>query len=519
MKSRVFEVMQYEVNPKTNESLNFTEENIIKGINHKTIKEWAYVCHDKDSNDDGTLKGKHWHVVCRSDYAVDFDNVAKWFGVPVQQVQEKKGRGGFLDGVEYLTHESEKQQTLGKYRYPDEEVESNFDWRQRLTDRTANKMKYGKDNLTDKEKIRMQVLKEGKPLRDVLEENPIIYAEDLSTLTKLRNQYLSNLQLPPVRINYYIEGKGGVGKGVLSRILAKSLFPSEFDDDSYFVVGANGALFEGYDGQPVIIWEDRRSAQLLKELGGRGNVFNVFDTVPTRNKQNIKYSSVCLTNAVNIINGTESYEAFLNGLAGEYKDKDGNQYKAEDKGQSYRRFPMIICLHESDFDMLINKGFAEGTFEYDQYNIYKGIVGNFGKVKKALNSIYGEPLLIDMSKSIVDEHKKLEEKVIEKKISSIEDFPEDIWFYGITTEEANIQKARVEYIRAIYNKNYDKEKKEEIALGIMADNNLLGENDDEIFNKITDEDLETLPKYCKEAFKKELREILFYNNKQCSLKR
>lgn len=96
-------------------------------------------------------------------------------------------------------------------------------------------------------------------------------------------------------------------------------------------LGAEGVSFDGYDGQPVIIWNDCRAGELIKTLGGRGNVFNVFDTHPSKGKQNIKYGSVNLVNRVNIVNSVQSYTEFLDGLAGEYTDRDGKQIVAEDK--------------------------------------------------------------------------------------------------------------------------------------------------------------------------------------------
>ncbi len=39
------------------------------------------------------------------------------------------------------------------------------------------------------------------------------------------------------------------------------------DSEIFFEVGSDGALFEKYDGQPVIIWNDRRGSQLREELG------------------------------------------------------------------------------------------------------------------------------------------------------------------------------------------------------------------------------------------------------------
>ena len=71
--------------------------------------------------------------------------VAKWFNVPENMVDIPKGRGAFLDCVQYLTHSSDKCQEEGKALYPDNEVFSNFDWQQELLEREENKLKYGGD--------------------------------------------------------------------------------------------------------------------------------------------------------------------------------------------------------------------------------------------------------------------------------------------------------------------------------------------------------------------------------------
>ena len=43
MKCRVFNISQYEVNPKTGEDLHFNEENIKNCISHKSIKQYGYL--------------------------------------------------------------------------------------------------------------------------------------------------------------------------------------------------------------------------------------------------------------------------------------------------------------------------------------------------------------------------------------------------------------------------------------------------------------------------------------------
>lgn len=434
MRARVFNIMQYEKHPITGEPL--IDEDIIKvALAHKTIKDWAYVCHDrdvyslKDEADDtsgrikaGDTKPRHWHIVCRCASNVEVSTIAGWFKIPENFVDVPKGAGAFLDCVEYLTHEDDKQEKLGKRRYEDKEVTASFDFRAKLTERANKRLKYGRD-LDPKEQMRYDVLYNGMTLRQCQAEDQFLYMEDLERLKKLRMEYIGNQRPPVTRINYYVTGRGGLGKGLICRAIARSLFPQYTEDeDIFFEVGAKGAAFEGYDGQPVIIWNDRRAIDLLQELNGRGNVFNVFDTHPTKQKQNIKYGSVNLCNAVNIVNSVQSYGEFLDGLAGEYKDKDGNLQEVEDKGQSYRRFPFMIVLHEEDFDMFLNKGFLDNTANFQEYMEYKHIRGNMQKIAVACgaNEEMAKRLQTQAVKPITDKHNEVLEKISHEAPSEAE---------------------------------------------------------------------------------------------------
>lgn len=420
LRSRVFEVVSSQI----------TEELIEDALeSHKIIKKYAWICHDKDQytqaderknpeHKAGTLKTSHHHVVLQLSTAAYLKDVAKWFGVAENFVEIPKGNDKykFLDKVGYLPHDSEKEQTKGKYRYPDDAVHANFDWRAELDARDINKVKYGKQEVTAKERMRYAVLVEGKTLRECDKENPLLYSDDIEKLRKLRGEYLAKCAPPPFRMNFFVEGKGGMGKGLLSRALARMLFPGLEDDDIFFEVGENGAGFLGYDGQPVVIWHDKRSYELLKLLGGRGNVFNVFDTFPSKGRQNVKYSSVNLINAVNIVDADQSYTEFLDGLAGEYTDRDGNFYKAEDKSQSYRRFPMMFVLHEEDYDMLINKGFLHNTREFEQFIKYNHIRGSFARIHQVTkNPAIRQSLAEKALAPAVQEYNKLMEQVTGKE--------------------------------------------------------------------------------------------------------
>lgn len=398
-KSRIFHIVSKTHNPETGEKY-LDEAQIKDALNHRTIKRSAYALHDKDvwteadeledpKHRAGEHKDDHWHIAIEmKTNQQDVETIAKWFGIPSNFIDIAKGRGAFLDVVEYLTHENPKEcgpieeGGQGKHRYDDDEIIATFDFRAELDKRAENKMKYGAD-LTAKEQWRFDVRHNGKSLRECKYEDPILFIEEEKKLKELRLNYLAEQPAPTFRFNFYVQGRGGIGKGLMCRALARSLFPQlqgHDDDEIFFETGAPGAAFEGYDGQPVIIWNDRRHTSLLKELKGRENVFNIFDTHPTRQKQNIKFGSIALNNVFNIVNSVEPYEEFLDGLVARRKNESGDYEQEEDKGQSYRRFPFIIPLHEDDFDFLMNKGFLEGSSAFTEYVTYGHIRGNMQRI-------------------------------------------------------------------------------------------------------------------------------------------
>ncbi len=163
-----FHIVQYVKHPINGEPL-ITLDQIDDGLNHKSIKRYAFILHDKDTYTPeevnrekrkaseenrpanpsiiaGALKPPHYHIVVttvdpitKAGNSYDVKTIAKWFGVQPQYVDVMRGHGAFLDGVEYLTHSSEKAQKAGKYRYNDDEVEANFDWRAELEKRKRTK--------------------------------------------------------------------------------------------------------------------------------------------------------------------------------------------------------------------------------------------------------------------------------------------------------------------------------------------------------------------------------------------
>lgn len=461
MRARIFNIMQYVNHPETNEPL-LSEETIIETVNRKGIKKYAYILHDKDvysaadeefdeTHIQGQTKPPHWHIVIQTNNAMELQVLAKRLGIGENFIDVPKGmdKGKFLDCVEYLTHENEKQQKLGKHKYDDSEVKSNFNFRFELKKREEDRLKYGKD-LSSRDAMRYDVMYGGKTLRECIDENELQYMDDFEKLQKMRMQFLMKQDPPLTRINYYICARGGVGKGLISRALARSLYPQyEHDEDIFFIIGGNGSTFEGYDGQPVIIWDDKRAVDLLNLLGGRGNVFNVFDTHPQRQRQNVKYSSINLCNEVNIVNSVQSYEEFLDGLAGSFTGKDGTFHESEDKSQSYRRFPIILPLHEQDFDMLLNKGFLENTKDFEEYIQYNNIRGNLQKIRVACgnNERLARELEAQTVRPVIMKHNELMSKVV-SDVPDEEEIRQMFSDYGSIVKHPTLNEMN-EYLQSI----------------------------------------------------------------------
>ena len=481
MRARVFNILQFWKNPQevflkgeeNATSYDFDEYKAeIRLSSKKTFTEWALITHDQDTYTDydedrsferlikkiktenpdmepdeveaeaqkqkyvfaGNFKPKHTHIVVRCKTAIEVKQVANWLGVPESMVDVPKGRGAFADCLYYLTHESEKEQAAGKHLYSRDLVKSNFNWQELMRQSKDMLSNYGQD-LNARDMLRAKVRYEGYSIERLLVEMPdykIDIMNDEQILKKCRKEYIDHIPVPPYRINYYIEGPGGIGKGIACRALAQSLYPNLEDYECFFEVGGTKVSFDGYNGQPVIIWNDWRAGDFIKQFG-RGETFDLLESHPTKSKRNVKYGSVVLTNTINLINSVQGYEDFLNGLAGSYTYKAGDievEAKAEDKNQAYRRFPIIICLREHDFDVLLNKGIVEGTYEYDQYLSYANVTGNFGKV---LSNLSGKAKTITLEKMV--RAPKLASEIIKRQEEkSNENIPDEFEEYGEVVE-------------------------------------------------------------------------------------
>ena len=107
--SRTWELVTDVKHPETGEELINKEkiDTVLKS--HASIKEFAYILHDKDTYTDedikkmkssthsvGDIKPAHFHVVMRFARAQELDSLSEWFGIDKNFFEKKKGRNSFL---------------------------------------------------------------------------------------------------------------------------------------------------------------------------------------------------------------------------------------------------------------------------------------------------------------------------------------------------------------------------------------------------------------------------------------
>ena len=421
---------KYRVVEVVSDTTHLTEEKISSVLgSYKSVERWAWILHDKDLKDDGTPKNPHYHVVMQLKAGLELGAVGKWFGVADNFVEGKKGAGAFLDCVKYETHEDFPE----KAQYEDSAVHANFDFRAELTERELSKAKYGGRELTVFERFCFDVKNLGRRVESILKTPDGLYlnARQIKELRYLRGVYLQTAEMPKLRLNYYVCGGSGLGKSIASRAFAR-YFARKIDDslqtdeEKYFVVGTRNNLFDGYDGQPVIIWEDMKSYDIVQSLGGVGEFLKVFDPLPSDRNQNVKYGSVRLVNHFNIINSTESMETFERNIISCFPAGD-------DENQTYRRFPIFSELKSEQINTYVRAGFLDDSESLRTWAELPKVYGSFAKVQSIINQKMKTEIEDKMATAVLDDSIQLLES---RKVDSESDvIPNQFLAYGEKSNE------------------------------------------------------------------------------------
>lgn len=233
------------------------------GKNH--LVHYAYILHDKDKNEDGSLKEAHWHILGKMDNSYSFEYIAKRFGVPTHLVKKIEYR--FANALNYLTHNTLQAKLENKYHYEDEEVYSNYLWkneRQKAID--SDNKKNRKDEI--RELIINGTIRKYNYYDYISATEYDTYKKTIENAFQYREDKLKgsdrNLEV------IYINGLSGSGKTTYAKEYAKKLGYS-----AYVSSGSNDVL-DDYKEQDCLILDDLRPncmglSDLLKMLDNHTN--------------------------------------------------------------------------------------------------------------------------------------------------------------------------------------------------------------------------------------------------------
>lgn len=200
-------------------------------MKYKTIKEWAYILHDKDDT------RPHYHIYLNfGTSSCDTKMVANWFGVADNFVSKVKGRKS--DMLMYLTHANESQKN--KHQYSPNEVVANFDFE---TEIENSKIIGDFKNYSYAEQLKYV--------------NSLPITEKTKAFTQLKKLWELECQCLTLNADrnitiVFITGKGGTGKSFYAKKLCDRL---GYD---YCISSSSNDPFQDYLGQKAIILDDLR---------------------------------------------------------------------------------------------------------------------------------------------------------------------------------------------------------------------------------------------------------------------
>lgn len=321
---------------------------------NKKILKYAFIIHDQDYTDETKTQKKntHYHLMCACDNTYRASTISNWFNTNPNQVQRIKSN--FPNALLYLTHLNAPE----KHQYEDTEVYSNFSWqkeRKKAKSKIINQRQKAEliRAILDGQ-VKQYNIYEYFTTNEIDNSNIIYWDRDIKTAFKHRAEFVTlnpnrNLQ------TWFIQGKSGVGKTVLAKILA------EKKGYKPFVTGSGNDALDGYGGQECIILDECRD-----------DTFKTYDDLlkmtdkHTASRFRSRFQNKVLTEVkLIIITSTQTYEEIF-----------CNPYRHEEDKQIKRR---ISTLLKVDKEGVIVKQFNEETNTFEILTCFANPLENYLK--------------------------------------------------------------------------------------------------------------------------------------------
>lgn len=232
---------------------------------------YAAILHDKDTNEEGSLKKPHIHVMLQFENARSINSIAKLLNEKPQYIEKWDGDSNI--GYAYLVHATASSSS--QYQYSSEEVIANFDFQNLIQSikKHTNLNSKRLERITD---IYLDLLYVGKMTREAIEQE-LTGSQYAKLRTKIDSVYQkfverkANMWREKMKENnqevevIWIHGDSGKGKTRLAKSYGDSL------TNKVYISGSSRDPFQRYQLESVIILDELRSdtfeyADLLKML-------------------------------------------------------------------------------------------------------------------------------------------------------------------------------------------------------------------------------------------------------------
>lgn len=233
------------------------------------IRTWAYILHDKDTEDDGTPKTPHVHIVLGLNESVKYSTAGGYAGVPAQYVQHIRqriiaGKRWYADiggALSYLTHRNAPD----RYQYSDDDVvaKPGYDW---IAVRTKSESKQAENKSLQNllAGIESGTVRRYNLHQHISMQMYIDHKAEIEKAFEYRENALKNDHNRKIEA-VYITGEAGAGKTTIAKQYCNKR------EWSYCISGSSRDPMQDYAGQDVLILDDLRPevfplADLLKLL-------------------------------------------------------------------------------------------------------------------------------------------------------------------------------------------------------------------------------------------------------------
>lgn len=264
------------------------------------LKTYAIISHGKDTNEDGTNKGNHFHAVLTFHQATKVSVVANAIKIQPQYVNKIKTTTAAAEA--YLIHANDPD----KYQYAAADVKANFDYVAKM-DKYLNPSDKKQDRLVEIiAGIENGVIREYNYFDHMTTTEYVRYKRSIDSAFVYRRDKLRGAERNMKCV--YIFGDSGTGKSTLAKRMAKNM------NYSLYVSSGSNDVLDGYQGQDCIILDDLRPSCL-----GLSDLLKLLDN-HTASSVKSRYANKVLECQLIIITTTLPVSSFFRNVFQEEKE-------------------------------------------------------------------------------------------------------------------------------------------------------------------------------------------------------